>query len=266
MSKPKGFTLVELLVVIAITVLLLSVLMPAFANARKTASNVICYSNEKQLVRAWIIYADFNDGLLVGPGTSRSNKAFDWVQSPQDAHGSFNTSSLQSHMRGIRRGQLYPLVEDSAVYHCMKDTRASLGKSAYRTYSISRYMGLSVPAKSRKHPPGIYVAVKMGQVVRPHEKIVIVEEADTRAYNIGAWVVPLQDSDAYGSWIDPVAIWHNDGSNFAFVDGHVEHRRWRDKRTIYYSTDALIGLGRFRSDYQGDNVDLQWVVRHAKAR
>ncbi len=147
MCKPKGFTLVELLVVIAITALLLTVLMPGLANARKTASNVIYYSNDKQLVQPWIIYPDLDDSLLVGPGISHSKDVFDRVQSPQDAHGSFNTSSSQSRMPGIRQGQLYLL-----------------------------------------------------------------------------------------------------------VDGNT------------YSTDVLVGVNRLRSDCQGDNIEMQWVARRAKAR
>ncbi|MBW8034358.1 MAG: type II secretion system protein [Planctomycetes bacterium] len=181
MCKIKGFTLVELLVIFAVIALLLPVLMPAIANARKTASNVIYYPNEKELTQTWIIYADLNDGLPVGPSASRSSNAFDWVQSPQDAHDKFDTSCIESD-----------------------------------------------------------------------------------------WGVPQQECSAYGCWIDPVSVWHNYGSNFSFVDSHVEYRRWHDSRTINYSTkystDALVGLSWFRSDYQGDNVDLQWVTRRARAR
>ena len=98
--------------VIAIGALLLGVLMPAFADARKRASNVIYLSNEQQLTGTWIIYVDVNDGLLFGSGTSRNKKVLSRMQSPQDAHGSFDTLNLQS---GIRRGRSYPFADDNAL-------------------------------------------------------------------------------------------------------------------------------------------------------
>jgi len=53
-----GFTLVELLVVISIISVLISLLLPALAAARASASNVVCLSRFRSLGQAVQLYAD----------------------------------------------------------------------------------------------------------------------------------------------------------------------------------------------------------------
>ncbi len=60
----SGFTLIELLVVISIIALLVGILLPALGAARRTAQNVQCRSNERQMGVAIFIYAEQNKGTL----------------------------------------------------------------------------------------------------------------------------------------------------------------------------------------------------------
>lgn len=61
-KNTKGFTLVELLVVIGIIAILISVLLPTLAQARKAGYKVKCLSNMRQLGDAYKFYAGDNKG------------------------------------------------------------------------------------------------------------------------------------------------------------------------------------------------------------
>jgi prepilin-type N-terminal cleavage/methylation domain-containing protein len=63
-QNPKSFTLIELLVVVAIIAVLVSILLPALANAREQARKVVCASNLNQLAKIFAFYqADYQDWL-----------------------------------------------------------------------------------------------------------------------------------------------------------------------------------------------------------
>ncbi|MHC4737526.1 MAG: prepilin-type N-terminal cleavage/methylation domain-containing protein [Planctomycetota bacterium] len=60
--RKKAFTLIELLVVISVISLLMAILMPALARARRQGKTIVCLSNLRQLGIAAQLYANNNDG------------------------------------------------------------------------------------------------------------------------------------------------------------------------------------------------------------
>ncbi|MBX3410237.1 MAG: type II secretion system protein [Phycisphaeraceae bacterium] len=92
--RPRAFTLIELLVVIAIIALLIGVLLPALAQARKNGRQLICKTNLQQMGLATQSYtADYQDKLYaftIGPRTAN-------LLSYSDLIAQAMTGGLESH-------------------------------------------------------------------------------------------------------------------------------------------------------------------------
>jgi len=63
--RPRAFTLTELLVVVGLIAVLISLLLPALANARSAAQATQCLSNLRQMGAAWSMYVAENKGRML---------------------------------------------------------------------------------------------------------------------------------------------------------------------------------------------------------
>src|SRR3954451_24872331 len=73
----RAFTLVELLVVIGIIALLISILLPSLAKARRSANTIKCAANLRSIMQAVHMYASQNRDAFPGGALTTGRFLFD---------------------------------------------------------------------------------------------------------------------------------------------------------------------------------------------
>jgi len=203
MGVRKGFTLIELLVVIAIIAILAAILFPVFAKAREKARQSSCLSNVKQIMLAILGYTQDYDETL--PTNSRPGGPYGQV--PWNA-------------------QIEPYIKNAQIFVCPShkfNHCSTAGSWAYvlwhdywpNSYGFNTWNGggtaASGPWVGYYSPRG----QSLGWVKRPAEVIFIGDH--TNCYQF-YWTT----SNYVDSWNARTDRPHNDGGNFAFIDGHAK--------------------------------------------
>lgn len=248
--RTRAFTLIELLVVIAIIAVLMAILMPSLRLARDQARRVHCVSNVKALALAWFMYKDENDDKLVGGHTNSTS----WVDAPNPA-----AAPIEEQYEAIRRGRLFPYTKEVEIYHCPADTRKSGLNAAFLTFSVAG-------GANGEDWGSEYTKAKIySDLKRPATKYVFVEEMDNRGTNVGSW----QMNPRSRTWVDPMAMWHNQRTTMGFADGHAEIRQWRDKSLIEWLEKALYNMPGFSFSMTppaDEYEDLEYMIEGFPAK
>ncbi|MBC8103717.1 MAG: DUF1559 domain-containing protein [Cytophagales bacterium] len=232
----SGFTLIELLVVIAIISILAAILFPVFAQARDKARSASCLSNLKQIGLSYSLYQQDYDGLL--PLTNHSGGLASWINACQ------------------------PYLRNRGVYRCPSDNSAkkwaetdaewsdSTRDVRRSSYFLNAWLAGGGPAGDSLY--GNDAAIK-----NPASLIYVsesVEESKSDHFHPMCWgaadpLYPTCTAAAF-AWnrttneTTEIALRrHQDGANYAFVDGHVKWGKWSQM----YFQDAALGIyeGRF---------------------
>lgn len=229
MRRRVGFTLVELLVVICIIAVLMAMLLPALARARKSALRAACASNLRQVVVGLIGYAGEHKGRFPAPAMSWFPQKEDWIH--------------WEPTRDIRDSRLLPyLGNNPKVLECpmgvpqRPPTRGPFSTFPPYPFSYSlnvRITGFSMTGDFTRPEWGL----KITQIPRASQIILALEE-DTVGINDGAWWTGA--GDLVSGLPDLVSVLHDGNQEFfpgvifggqypyagrgniGFVDGHVE--------------------------------------------
>ncbi len=188
-TKRAGFTLIELLVVIAIIAILAAILFPVFARARAKARQAQCLSNQKQIGLAFAMYAADHDSFFPfwGWATSADPDPLDDVDD-----GVYTWDTV-----------LLPYMKNQQILICPDN---SYSRSA-RSYAMARYVSGQM----------------LDAMPNPTATVVIFDKGSQLP---GAWGDAAGENffqtHGYTAEALDTILWHNNGKNFLFCDGHAK--------------------------------------------
>ncbi|MAX24543.1 MAG: hypothetical protein CMJ19_08560 [Phycisphaeraceae bacterium] len=212
-KKRRGFTLIELLVVISIIALLIGILLPALASARRSAQTSQCLSAVRQFSVGMMAFStDNKSSVYPSVGMMGGTKWYDQLD---------NLSYIDL---------------TSGIHHCPNDMSESWDAGTRDTsYAINGYF-------ASNHMP--YNGIRLEDIVDPARKINIGEVADERDKDhfmpmfwgvssiysgmMASTVRSGGEVDADNQPASLVMQRHQDAANYGFADGHGAQHQFGD--------------------------------------
>lgn len=203
----RGFTLIELLVVIAIIAILAAILFPVFARAREKARQASCLSNIKQIALAGLMYTQDYDEKFPGHGCG-------WM----DPWGSTTRTEI------CYAAKIYPYMKNIQIFRCPSDSAnyAQPGRDDNAYGNNLRYVAGRANSSWN---------ASLGEIQSPAETIWYADAV--RGYIRAPRCCGITTTTplcTQAPTVDNIAWRHNEGANFAFVDGHAKW--WKESPTV----------------------------------
>ena len=242
----RAFTLIELLVVIAIIAILAGMLLPVLAKAKLKAQGTYCGNNLRQVMLAWVMYADdYNQTLVPNYGNNMAGldaNSPSWVGGFLDYSSNPHNTNIDYLLHpgvGDRPygALLGPYTKAHHIYRCPADRSwveiSGNRHERVRSISMNMYTGANWmgPLAVEGQEAGYYIYKKLGdfRALPPSMAWVLLDEHED-SINGPGFVADVIRRDAAAQLIDVPGSYHNGACGFGFVDGHAEIKKRKDER------------------------------------
>lgn len=239
----RGFTLIELLVCVGIIALLLSILLPALAQARNGARSLKCLANLQQMGIAWRYYAtDHNDLAMPLGYYAGSSQVLWWGQI---------VGNRVDHTKGFLWPYLSAELQEGDILQCPAQPWGTYSAPSSVSECITSTYGYNGYYLSPSQTPGWSPQInhrpwqKLDMMPTPSELFVF---ADTLIEHypqakVTAYLDPPMTYSRGGFWRrndhPTTAFRHSDATNALCADGHAQ--RYSASKGVIVSQTYNIG-------------------------
>ena len=224
MRPHRGFTLIELLVVIAIIAILAAILFPFFAQARESARQTTCLSNEKQIGIAVHMYLADYDSMY-------PSQQVDGVYVNLPGGPIIYKNTQQNYM-----DELYPYIKNASVFLC-PDSKFNKGENKEGGWANSYHFNGAFLSNPPGCKAGSCSGINEAAVVSPASTQIMREPGEGWRWD-RAWERPYAASYGAAAYAKDdcnqfaTSFFHRNGCNLLAADGHAKY--YQTKLTQVY--------------------------------